>query len=269
LRLPQSLLRVRRRRGRIRPLYASRGELPLAGLLISIYREHIDEKRWRLREALEEVEMMGHDPRLVRGLSAVLDSYCIYQMRSLIDPIEARRVLFKLTGGRGVTSEEERLKVLSEAASMFDVSPEDLDESLYADLEEEHHLADFEPPSPMELLREYNLSLTVSLLTHAESIDLCYRGLPDELEWLCQPLGRYASNLIEGEARISIKLPHRVRPSSRAEPIERLLRILLSMRSWSLWAVIHHPGSGKAYRFELIGERDGWLLPSRRVYRAR
>ena len=79
MRLPQNLLRVRRRKGRIRPIYAARDELPLAERLISIYREHVDEKRWRLWEALEEVELMSYDPKLVRGLSTILDGHCIYQ----------------------------------------------------------------------------------------------------------------------------------------------------------------------------------------------
>lgn len=262
MRLPQNLLRVRRRRGRIRPLYASKRELSLAELLISIYREHIDEKRWRLWKTLIEVETASQDPKLVRGLSTVLDGHCIYQMRSLVDPLEARRLIFKLSRGRGVTSNEERLQILSEASSLLDISIEDLDESLYADLEEEHYLADFEPPKPIELLREYNLSLTVSLLTYAESIEIRYRGPPEELERLCQPLGEPIHRHVDGEFHISVRLLPRGRCSSRAEPLERLLRALLSMTGWSLWAEIRYPRSGRTYGFEFIGERDGWLLPS-------
>jgi len=261
MRLPQNLLRVRRRRGRIRPLYAAGEETPLAELLISIYERHIDEKRWRLWEALGEVELEAPDPKLVRGLSHILDGYCLYQMRSFVEPLEARRLIYELAGGRGVVSEEERWRVLGEAASRFGVSPQDLDESLYADLEEEYYLADFEPPQPMELLREYNLSLTAALLTHAKAIDLHYQGFPDELEWLCQPLGEYITRYVEGETRISVTPPPRARPSSRADQLERLLRMLLQTRRWSLWAEIHYPGGGRDYGFELSGERDGWLLP--------
>ena len=266
MRLPQNLLRVRRRKGRIRPIYAARDELPLAERLISIYREHVDEKRWRLWEALEEVELMSYDPKLVRGLSTILDGYCIYQMRSLVEPLEARRLVYRLTRGRGVTSEEERRRVLEEAAEIFGVTAEDLDESLYADLEEEHYLADFDPPEPMELLREYNLALTTTLLIHAVEMDLRYHGHPDDLEWLCKPLGECYVEEFGGETRIGVRLPSRARPSSRADHLERLIRALISMRAWSLWAVVHYPPSGRTYRFELIGGRDGWLLPSRGLY---
>ncbi len=266
MRLPQNLLRVRRRRGRIRPMYAARDELPLAERLISIYRRHVDEKRWRLWEALEELELMDYNPKLVRGLSTILDGYCIYQMRSLIDPPEARRLVYRLTRGRGVTSEEERRRVLEEAAEIFGITAEDLDESLYADLEEEHYLADFDQPEPMELLREYNLALTTALLTHAVEMDLHYHGRPDDLDWLCRPLGEYHVGQVGSETRIGVKLPSRARPSSRADHLERLLRVLISMENWSLWALIQYPTSGRIYRFELIGDRDGWLLPSKGLY---
>ena len=266
MRLPQNLLRVRRRRGRIWLIYASRREPPLAELLISIYREHIDEKRWKLWEALEEVEMMDYDPKLVRGLSTILDGHCIYEMRSLVDPPEARRLVYRLTGGRGVTSMEERRRVLEEAAERYGITAEDLDESLYADLEEEHYLIDFDPPEPMELLREYNLASTSTLLTYAREIDIHYHGRPDELEWICRELGDHRIRQVDGETQITLRLPGRRRMASRAEGVENLLKALISLGDWSLWALIHYPASGRAYRFELLSHRDGWLLPSRGLY---
>lgn len=92
--LPQNLLRSRRSRGTIRPLYAKDDKLGLSKTLISVFEAHVDRKRGELRAALSRCEELGYDYKLVRGMSAVLEDSSIFQTRASIDPAEARRVRF-------------------------------------------------------------------------------------------------------------------------------------------------------------------------------
>ena len=89
--LPHELIKVRRTKAALTPLFADEEKLGLAKTLIAIYAENKDKKRADLGEDLAACEELGYDFKLVRGLSAVLDSHCIFGARSFIPPPKARR----------------------------------------------------------------------------------------------------------------------------------------------------------------------------------
>lgn len=263
--LPPELLRLRRRRGKIRPLYASEDKLGLARTLISVFESHIDKKRAELREALSRCEELGYTYKLVRGLAAVLEDRCIFQTLASVEPAKARRAVFDEAENRVVATGEERRRVLAAAAFRLGVSLEDLDRSLYADLWDEQVLVDFDAPAPQELLREYNFAMTLALLTQAHRIEMTYKGRDEALEELGEALGRCHIH----EAGVASKLTVERRPSKRVRQatatLEALISGLMLRERWSVAAEIRH--SRKPYIFELSKNADGKLVTPRGLKR--
>ena len=70
--LPLDLIRARRRKGVIKPIYLE-GKTGLLETLIAVYNDHVDQKRGALSTALNDCEQLGYDYKLVRGLVSVLD----------------------------------------------------------------------------------------------------------------------------------------------------------------------------------------------------
>lgn len=263
--LPPELLRTRRRRGSIRPLYASEAKLSLAKTLISVFQGHIDRKRAELREALSRCEELGYNYKLVRGLAAVLEDRCIFQTRAFVDPTEARRAVFDEAGDKVIATEEDRRRVLAAAAFRLGVSVEDLDQSLYADLWDEQVLAVFDAPTPRELLKEYNFALTLALLTQARRIELTYRGEDEDLKRLAEALGRCQLHGA-GISRLTVEKRPSRRAGQHTAALEALVSSLMLREGWRLTAEVIH-GSGKAYLFELSKDTDGRLVTPSRLKR--
>ena len=132
--LPYELIRVRRTKTALTPLFADKEKLSLAKTLIAVYSENRDRMRGDLMEGLSSCEELGYDFKLVRGLSAVLDSRCIFGTRSFVPPVKARTLLFEEAARRPSISERDRVEILSKVAEKLNVPNNDLDESMYADL---------------------------------------------------------------------------------------------------------------------------------------
>ncbi len=259
--LPQNLLRARRRRGTIRPLYAKEDKLGLSKTLISVFEAHVDRKRGELRAALSRCEELGYNYKLVRGLAAVLEDRCIFQTRAFVNPAEARRAVFEEAGDGVVATEEERRRVLSAAAFRLGVSTKDLDTSLYADLWDEQVLSDFDAPTPQELLKEYNFALTLALLTQTRRIELTYKGVDMNLERVGETLGRSRAHVAGGVSTLTVERRLSRRAGQRATALEELLSHLMLHEGWRLTAEVAQTSrSGKKYLFELSRESEGGLV---------
>lgn len=259
--LPQNLLRARRRRGTIRPLYARDDKLGLSKTLISVFEAHIDKKRGELRAALSRCEELGYNYKLVRGLAAILEDSCIFQTRDFVDPVQARRAVFEEVGERVVASEEERRRVLSTVAFRLGVSADDLDASLYADLWDEQVLADFESPAPQDLLKEYNFALTLALLSQTLRMDFIYKGVDVNLELLVKKLGRSQVSGSGGVSRLTVELHPSSQAGRQAEDFEELLARLMLHEGWRLTAEVPHKSrTGKKYVFEVNWESDAMIV---------
>ena len=262
--LPHNLLRARRSRGTIRPLYAKDDKLGLSKTLVSVFEAHVDKKRGELRTALSRCEELGYNYKLVRGLAEVLEDSCIFQTRDFVDPVQARRAVFEEVGERVVASEEERRRVLSAVAFRLGVSADDLDASLYADLWDEQVLADFESPAPQELLKEYNFALTLALLSQTLRMEFTHKKVDVNLELLGKKLGRSQVSSSGGVSRLTVELHPSSRAGRQAEDLEELLARLMLHEGWRLTAEVPHKSrTGKKYIFELNKESDiGIVAPS-------
>jgi predicted nuclease of restriction endonuclease-like RecB superfamily len=165
--LPSNLLTVWKRKGVIQPRYAqlSKDNLEVAGALIEAYKHALGEKKKMLREFVANLEDSGQEYRFVRGLSFLLEKRSVFSCSATAEPLGLRRKVFEAAVKLGLpTTPEQRKQVIDKTAFELKTSFEVLDDLLYADLDSELVLEKFEPLSAEDLLRNYNLSLTQTLL---------------------------------------------------------------------------------------------------------
>ncbi|HXX87932.1 MAG TPA: DUF790 family protein, partial [Candidatus Acidoferrum sp.] len=162
-----------RRRGTISPRYAklSGDNLEVAASLIEVYRSSTGKKKSAVKEFVDEIEQKGYDYRFVRGLSFLLDRRSRFKCGDKIDSIDMRRRIFQAAGKLGLpTTPGQRKRIIEAVASELKVTGETVEEFLYADLDTELILDAFDPLPPVELLQEYNLSLTQTLLFESTEV---------------------------------------------------------------------------------------------------
>jgi predicted nuclease of restriction endonuclease-like RecB superfamily len=179
--------RVRRRGGKIftRPLpLDSLTTQQTAADLIGIFREHLQRPRWALDEALEAYEGVRVDYPLIRGLAKVLRDGATFAAHPPVEPSTLRAALFDLAARRGpVTAAPNDLyptgrgELIAEVAARYGLSPDDVDQNLYADLIEEQILVDLGMAwTPDALIVRYNLELARGLLYWASEMRITVRG---------------------------------------------------------------------------------------------
>jgi predicted nuclease of restriction endonuclease-like RecB superfamily len=169
--LTKDLLRVSRAGGGYHPQFADEGVRDLAARVIGVYQGHVGHGRDRLEAALSDIESEADDFKLVRGLAKLVDREATFETRAPVEPRRARRVAFDAAESVGVVTESERERALSRAAGRLDVSPGDVEASLYADLESRQILTGVDPRwDPGELVAQYNLSLAQTALFDATEL---------------------------------------------------------------------------------------------------
>lgn len=260
--LPFEHIRVFRRKGVIKPILI-REPQGILDTLTDVYRDHVDRKRGALDEVVGDCEYLGYDYKLVRGISSVLDSHSVFQSRSVIPPIEARRQVFSLAAKRVVISKDDRLEVMKEVASRNGVTVEELDDSLYSDLEAEQYLVEFKAPTSEDLSLYYNYAHTVALLAYSTRIEVSFNGEDGQLIKQFMSLGEEEST---GGSMMVVRLRSTNRLAQRASRIDAVFSRLLGTEGWLLRADIKYPTRYKSICvFEIDSRGDGRLLKTEPV----
>jgi len=190
--LPSELLAVWKRKGNIWPRYTRPTEdsLEVANSLIKAYIDHVGQKKAVLKAFASQLEDEGYEYRFVRGLACLLDRKSVFKCNDKINPVELRLRIFQTAEKLGLaTTPEKRRKIVGTVASELKVTSETVDEFLYADLDSELILEEFEPPAPEELLKEYNLSLTQTLLFDSTELNFTASGNWQRIFYAVKRLG--------------------------------------------------------------------------------
>ncbi|MFQ6075981.1 MAG: DUF790 family protein [Candidatus Bathyarchaeia archaeon] len=265
--LPSSLLITRRWRDRIRPVYAqlSQENLGVAELLIQTYGDYVGRRKGELNEAVEGLEELGYDYRYVRGLSVLLDRRCRLESHTTIDPVKARRQVFRIAHERGLpTAPEARLAVLAQAALGLGVTVGELEAALYGDLEDELLLRHFDPVDPEALVRQYNLSLTQTLLFHSTELTFTATGnwqrIFRQIKWLGLIYTIWRSG---GEYRVRVDGPTSLFRLNRryGTSLAKLLPAIVQNRRWSVRAkILRSKGERRLLNLELDSKKHGGYM---------
>lgn len=260
--LPKELLVVIKRGNNIWPKYSkfSTFDISTAEAIIQVYSESIGLKRREIKEKILELEDIYGNYKLIRALSLLIERKCKFTSSYSIDPKKIRYLLFEKASILGhPTSLEERNNIIKMVANELNIKPEEVEKSIYADLNSEDELSYFQSIDAMDLLREYNLSITQTLLFHATEMEFTSSGNWQRIFRAIKYYGlMYTSKenkwfKIDGPASI-FKLTRRY-----GTAMAKLLPEILASQPWQIQAIILY--KDKLLRFELDGRKYGWLFP--------
>jgi len=237
--------------------------------LITYFEELVGKTQGELDNKLSEFEGDSPDYRLIRGLVHLLkSSFCTFEVVSPLDPQELRDRVFVLSA-RSIPSLPATAKTLSGLADKLseelnrEVLPEQIRTGLYADLQENRILTQFDAPIPENLLHRYNVSQVQGVFYRASQMTLnAHRNVPGEYKLLFRYLKLFQlMTYIEGDAdhgfTITIDGPTSLfKPSTRyGLAIAKMLPALLHVTKWSLSATLQtrdfYTGASKTGRFTL------------------
>ncbi|WP_331236324.1 DUF790 family protein [Natronorarus salvus] len=239
-------LRVSRAGGGYHLQFAGREHRPLAARVIGTFQGHVGQPRERLEEALAEREAGAEDFKLVRGLAALLERECTFETRAPIDPERARRVAFEEAEVVGVASDRERDEALSRAGERLRADPDEVSESLYADLEGRQVLTEIgDRYDPDSLLAQYDLSLAQTALFDATEVRVRSSD-PRTLVSAAKRLGLlYEVERTPDGRELVLTGPDTVFGATRryGTRFARLLRSVASTEKWSLTATVDDYGT--------------------------
>lgn len=244
--------------------------IALATQQISCFQDCLGRTQGELNKKRLELEGDSPNYRIKRGLSHLLkNSFSTFEIISPLEPQLLRQRVFA-QAAQTVTVPQNRSQVLETLASRLsqelsqEVLPNAIEKGLYADLQENRILTQFDCPTPEALLHRYNLSQVQGIFYRASHIVInAHRNDPGEYKLLFRYLKLFSlMAYIEGDAdtgfTITIDGPTSLfKPSTRyGLALAKMIPALLHVSRWSLSAKLHsrdsYSGSIKTGRFSLI-----------------
>ncbi|MGD1903565.1 MAG: DUF790 family protein [Geitlerinemataceae cyanobacterium] len=269
--LPTELLEHRKRGEELTPkrLPIDTTNLELASEAIAIFKSAIGETQGELSRKLADFEGDFPDYRVRRGFAHLLKSkYSTIEIVSPLPPEDLRRRVFALAA-QSVPHPDRAAKTLDRVAMELsrdldrEIRPELVRDGLYADLQENRRLTEFDAPEPETLLNFYNLSQVQGIFYRASDIVInAYRNVPGQYKLLFRYLKLFGLMCyIEGDAdhgfTVTIDGPTSLfKPSTRyGLSIAKLVPALLHVSRWNLTATLHNrdrdSGNWKQGRYSL------------------
>ncbi|MBL8169137.1 MAG: DUF790 family protein [Acidobacteria bacterium] len=247
--------------------------------LIALVRDHQGHRRLQLAQALDDYIGIGTDYRILRGLIKLLQDRCTFATVAPVEPAELRNTLFLLARAHHPANASVKEQLLTEAATQAGCAPQEVLDSLYADLPDNQRLLEFAELNAQELLAQYNLAQAQALLYRCVELVLRVKPqAPAGYRQLFEAIKRYRLiHDIRGSAdagyeiRLSgpISLFHRSQKYGIQMAV--FLPALLACQGWQLRAEIETKHNKRAF-FEMDSQQtqigaEGWqqLAPDESV----
>jgi predicted nuclease of restriction endonuclease-like RecB superfamily len=246
--------------------------LQLATELIAFFTAGVGKPQGDLERELSDFEGDGTDYRMKRGLAHILkQAFGNFEVVSPLEPIMLRERVFSLAA-KSIPSRESTQVTLTKVAEELsrelqrEVFSFQVQDGLYADLNENKIFISFDPPTPDALLHRYNLSQVQGVFYKASQLLIhAHRNDPGEYKLLFRYLKLFQlMAYIEGDAdtgfTISIDGPVSLFNSSTRYglAIAKLIPALLHVTKWSLEAILQtrdvYTNEQKTGRFTLNSE---------------
>jgi predicted nuclease of restriction endonuclease-like RecB superfamily len=152
--------------------------LTIANDLIQIFKKLVGHSRGELEQTLHDYEGENLDYPIISGLAHTLVNNSIFGHQSIVSPAQLRAALFK-KGPIIQTSDPKaftREQAIVETATQFSITPEQVEQSLFADLIEERILLGMKYLlTPVNLIARYNLDVARGVLYWAREVDILVR----------------------------------------------------------------------------------------------
>jgi hypothetical protein len=250
--LPSELLIYRFNAETIVPKKLSVNEqtIALAQQQIKGFERNLGKTQGELDRHLLELEGDSPDYRVKRGLAHLLkNNFATFEIVSPLEPARLRQRVFA-QAAKTPTIPKNRHLVLEAVAIALgreinrEVLPSEVEKGIYADLQENRILTQFETPSPESLIDRYNLSQVQGIFYRASHIVInAHRNDPGEYKLLFRYLKLFQlMAYIEGDAdtgfTITIDGPTSLfKPSTRyGLSLAKMIPALLHVSKWSLKA---------------------------------
>lgn len=150
--------------------------LTIANDLIKHFKACVGRRRVELEAAIQAYEGDSLDYWIIRGLANILENQCIFNNNPPIDPMTLRATLFSqgpVTHKSDLFSLTTRWQVVAEASAQFNLTTQQVEETLFADLAEEKILLRIDTvPTPKVLIDRYNLEVARGLLYWAREVQV-------------------------------------------------------------------------------------------------
>ncbi|WP_238985679.1 DUF790 family protein [Methanosarcina barkeri] len=248
----------------MKPVYAAFDpeKLELARLLIETFEQHIGKTYGDLLAELDGYEEMNY--RFIRGLSQLLGRRTAIETDAAVDPSLARETVFEACEGMAL-SPAERKEALQKAAKKLSISAKELEKALWADLEENQIVKSFVPIYPAELLKQYNISLTQTLLFRAVDLDIWIKGDFQKILWKILRSGLMYSledaDEERGKIDRGINREKEEKEGKTRENFEELKAVHLHLDGpASLFRISERYGNSFAKIFPALLRSKGWRL---------
>ncbi len=186
--LTGDLVRVNSRGPQLKPGFVDPDKealLERAAALIECFKDGVDETRTRAEVNQRVDDLIGdsRDAKLVRGLAKVCLDRSTFEVQAPVDPIELRWQVFSLARERGPIAHEAGMlertvarDVLEEVAAARELTVEQIEECLYADLQQAHRLQHCGVEDASWLLHRYNVALVQSVLLRSSQVQITVHG---------------------------------------------------------------------------------------------
>lgn len=189
--LTGKLVRVRYARDRILPYYIKPNDethLLLAEGLIDLFRTMIGRTRGELEDLLTETFGEDTGTLLHQGLAKLLEDGCEFEMAADRPPEELRQRVFTAATlqrcGDGDADAPlgpfDRQAALAAVGRELELTPEQVEQGLFADLKSEQKLIAFKEPTPEGLLQRYNEALAQAVLLRAIRVNVTIEREPPQ-----------------------------------------------------------------------------------------
>ena len=249
--------------------------LAIATEIIDCFHNCVCKTQGELNSRLLKLEGDSPDYRIKRGLAHILrNTFATFEIISPLEPLTLRQKVFSeaaktlaLPDCRSNTLEAVSHTLTDELKRP--VSRIEIEAGLYADLQENHVLTQFEAPLPETLLHRYNLSQVQGVFYRASSVVInAHRNDPGEYKLLFRYIKLFQlMAYIEGDADTGFTLTmdgpaSLFKASTRyGLALAKMIPALLHVTKWSLQAKLQnrdqYTGNIKTGKFILTSDRCG------------
>lgn len=168
--LTGALIRVRHFQDRIVPRYVDPAQSELlaeAQVLLDLFERRVGDTRGNLE--LDLLETFGDEPGqfVRRGLSKLLDDRCTWSVVANHPPEDLRAAVFAAAFRARSAGAMDRSIVMNEVADRLQITAQELEDGLFADLKSEQRLIALEQLTAERLLHRYNVALVQGIVLKA------------------------------------------------------------------------------------------------------
>ena len=174
--------RIRIHSGTVSPrsLPADYHWLAVSSDLIALFKRHVQQPRGTLDAALRDYEGDSIEYPIIRGLTAVLATHATFDNHPPVSPADLRQKLF-VNGPISQPTKQQtnlfhpktRSQIIKEVAAEYELTPNQIESALFADLAEEQILQTVdEAVTPKTLIDRYNLEVARGLLYWAREMQI-------------------------------------------------------------------------------------------------